>query len=124
MKFAKRILENMINKGKSHEIDLKKVKKCYEECVDKRIVVLDEPLFYKDYLPQTEAIYVIYPSNRGGYAAQGVTKNSNTNELKKDFPKSWVLELPPFLRFCHSSRFLIASDTFEGIMYAVMEALK
>lgn len=124
MKFAKRILENMINKGKSHEIDLKKVKKCYEECADKRIVVLDEPLFYKDYLPQTEAIYVIYPSNRGGYAAQGVTKNSNTNELKKDFPASWVLELPPFLRFCHSSRFLIASDTFEGIMYAVKEALK
>ena len=87
-------------------------------------IILDEPLFYKDYLPSTDAIYVIYPSNRGGYAAQGVTKTSDTNELKKDFPKEWVSKLPPYLRFCHSSRFLIAADNFDDIMHAVREALK
>lgn len=124
MEFAKKILENMISKGKLHEIDILKVKKYYEDAVDKRIIVLDEPLFYKDYLPFTDAIYVVYPSNRGGYAAQGVTIDSNTNKLKKDFPLEWVNNLPPYLRFCHTSRFLIASDTLEGIMYAVREALK
>lgn len=123
MEFAKKILENMINKGKLHEIDILKVKKYYEDAVDKRIIVLDEPLFYKDYLPFTDAIYVVYPSSRGGYAAQGVTIDSNTNKLKKDFPLEWVNNLPPYLRFCHTSRFLIASDTFEGIMHAVREAL-
>ena len=61
MEFAKKILENMINKGKLHEIDILKVKKYYEDAVDKRIIVLDEPLFYKDYLPFTDAIYVVYP---------------------------------------------------------------
>ena len=50
MEFAKKILENMINKGKLHEIDILKVNKYYEDAVDKRIIVLDEPLFYKDYL--------------------------------------------------------------------------
>ena len=124
MKFAKKILENMISKTKLHEIDILKVKKYYEDAIDKRIIVLDEPLFYKDYLPFTDAIYVVYPSSRGGYAAQGVTIDSNTNKLKKDFPLEWVNNLPPYLRFCHTSRFLIASDTFEGIMHAVREALK
>ena len=76
---------NMISKTKLHEIDILKVKKYYEDAVDKRIIVLNEPLFYKDYLPYTEAMFVVYPSNRGGFAAQGVTKDSYTNELKKEF---------------------------------------
>ncbi len=124
VEFAKKILIKMIDKQKRCENDLVKVKKYYEEAKDKRIIVLDEPLFYKDYLPFTEAVYVVYPSNRGGFAAQGVTINPDTNELKKDFPETWVKNLPSYLRFCHTSRFLVASDTFEGIMYAVREALK
>ena len=124
MEFAKKILENMISKGKLHEIDILKVKKYYEDAVDKRIIVLNEPLFYKDYLPYTEAMFVVYPSNRGGFAAQGVTINPDTNELKKDFPETWVKNLPPYLRFCHTSRFLIAADSFEEIMHATREALK
>lgn len=124
VEFAKKILIKMIDKQKRCENDLVKVKKYYEEAKDKRIIVLDEPLFYKDYLPFTEAVYVVYPSNRGGFAAQGVTINPDTNGLKKDFPETWVKNLPSYLRFCHTSRFLVASDTFEGIMYAVREALK
>lgn len=124
VEFAKTILERMILKQKHRLEDIEKVKKYYDEAVDKRIIILDEPLFYKDYLPGTDAIYVIYPSNRGGYAAQGVTKTPDTNELKKDFPEEWVSKLPPYLRFCHSSRFLIAADNFDDIIHAVGEALK
>lgn len=124
MEFAKIILERMILKQKNRLKDLEKVKKYYDDSVDKRVVILDEPLFYKDYLPSTDAIYVVYPSNRGGYTAQGVTKTPDTNELKKDFPEEWVNKLPPYLRFCHSSRFLIAADSFDDIMHAVREALK
>ena len=50
--------------------------------------------------------------------------DDTVNELKKDFPKDWVNKLPPYLRFCHSSRFLIAADNFDDIMHAVREALK
>lgn len=50
-------------------------------------------------------MFVVYPSNRGGFAAQGVTKDSYTNELKKEFPLEWVNNLPNYLRFCHTSRF-------------------
>lgn len=124
VEFAKRILENMIEKFKRNELDLKLVKKYYEESVDKRIIVFPESLYFKDFLPSTEAIYVVYPSNRGGYAAQGVTKDVDTNELKRPFPKSWVSILPPYLRFCHTSRFLITADTLEEIMHALKESLK
>lgn len=124
MKFAKKILEKMIEKYQRYEKDLEKVKRFYEKSLDKRIVVLDESLYYKDYLPQTEAIYVVYPSSRGGYAAQGVTISPDTIKLKKPFSAKWVDNLPSYLRFCHTSRFLIASDTYEGIMKAVREALK
>ena len=122
--FARKILINMVDKQKRCERDLVKVKDYYEKAKDKRIIVFDEPLFYKDYLPFTEAIYVVYPSNRGGFAAQGVNISPDTNELKKDFPEGWVKSLPPYLRFCHTSRFLIAADSFKEIMHATWEALK
>lgn len=124
LEFAKRILENMIEKFKRNELDLELVRKYYEESVDKRIIVFPKSLYYKDFLPSTEAIYVVYPSNRGGYAAQAVTRDVDTNELKRPFPKSWVSKLPPYLRFCHTSRFLITADTLEEIMHALKEALK
>lgn len=122
--FAQIILTKLIEKVKRNERDLKIVKKAYEDSVDKRIVVLEKSLYYKDVLVNSDAIYVVYPSARGGYAAQGVTKSVDTVELKKPFPREWVEKLPPFLKFCHNSRFLITADSFENIMYAVKEALK
>lgn len=124
VKFAKKVLEQLILKEKKHEKELSEVKKYYEKSVDKRLIILDKHLYYQDFLPETEAIYVIYPNNRGGYAAQGVTINSDSVELKKPFPKKWVNKLPDYLRFCHNSRFLIAADTYEGILKACKEALK
>lgn len=123
VEFAREILINLIQKHKKQEMDLRIVEKIYEESTDKRVIVFDEPYFYKDFLPNTQAIYVVYPSNRGGYVAQGVTKTSDTNELKKPFPLDWISNLPPYLRFCHNSRFLIAADSFEDIMKAVRVSL-
>lgn len=124
MEFAQVILKRLIKKAQKHEKELEEVKKYYEQSVDKRLIILDKHLYYQDYLPNTEAIYVIYPNNRGGYAAQGITINPDTIELKKPFPEEWVNNLPSYLRFCHNSRFLIASDTFEGVLKACKEALK
>lgn len=121
--FAKVILERLILKMQKYETETKKVKKYYEESPDKKLIILDEHLHFQDYLPDTEAIYVIYPNNRGGYAAQGVPIHPDTVELKKPFPKVWKENLPSYLRFCHNSLFLIASDTFEGVLKACKEAI-
>lgn len=122
--FAKIILEKLIAKMKKYEVETELVKKYYEESDDKRLIILKEHLHFQDFLPETEAIYVIYPNNRGGYAAQGVPKSADTVELKKPFPKEWKEKLPDGLRFCHNSLFLIAADTYEGVLEACKEALK
>lgn len=122
--FAKKILKNLILKEKENEIEEGKIKTIYKNSLDKRIIVLNESLYFKDYLPDTDAIYVIYPSKRGGYLAQGVTKNKDTLELKKSFPKEWLQSLPSCITFCHSSGFLIAADNLEDIKEACRMALE
>ncbi len=122
--FAKIILTRLIEKTQIQEQEMAIVKKYYDEAQDKKIIILDDHYYFQDYLPETEAIYVIYPSNRGGFCAQGVPKNSNTVELKRPFPSSWVQQLPHYLRFCHKSGFLIAADNLPDIIYACKEALK
>ena len=76
------------------------------------------------YIPKTKVIYVIFPSKRGGYSAQGVPINSDTVELKKPFPKKWLTSLPDYLTFCHKNRFLISADSLDKIIYACNIALK
>lgn len=122
--FAKEILLRLVEKIKRNEKDLAEVKLALEEAVDKRVVVLEKSLYYKEVLVNSDAIYVVYPSNRGGFAAQGVPKSLDTVELKKPFPEEWVKKLPPYLKFCHTSRFFITADSFEDIMHAISEALK
>lgn len=81
---------------------------------------------WKAVLSQSEAEFVVYPSQRGGYSAQGIP-NPDTGELKIPFPQSWAgkrdEELAAVsglktLRFCHNSRFLIAADSLEDAQAA------
>ena len=124
VKFATVILKNLINHEINYYEEEKEVKEIYEKSINKEIIVLDKHLHFTDYLPKTEAIYVIFPSNRGGYSAQGVPINSDTVELKRPFPDSWTQDLPEYLTFCHSSRFLISARTLDDIIYACNIALK
>lgn len=122
--FAKEILKRLIKRVQKYEKDTLEVKKIYEQSTDKRIIVLDKYLYYDDFLPSTEAMYVIYPNNRSkGFAAKGVTINSDTVELKKDFPKNWVNHLPDYIKFCHNARFLITTNTLEDAIKACEEAI-
>lgn len=122
--FAKEILERMIeNEQKNYEEEIM-VKEIYDKSLNKEIIVLDKYLHFKDTLPGTKAKYVIYPSKRGGYLAQGVTVSSDTIELKKPFPEKWIHMLPSYLTFCHSSRFLIGGKSIEDLKMACEYALK
>lgn len=124
VKFATIILKNLIQHEMNYYEEEKEVKEIYEKSINKEIIVLDKHLHFTDYLPKTEAIYVIFPSNRGGYSAQGVPINNDTIELKRPFPASWTQELPDYLTFCHNSRFLISARTLDDIIYACNIALK
>ena len=115
---AKDILKNVIlqEQKRLEAVDILKQK--YNESEDKRIIVLDRYMPFKSYLPNTDVVYVIYPSKRGGYSAHAVTKSVDVIDLKVPFPSSWLINKPSYIRFCHNSLFLITTDSIEDAIKA------
>lgn len=86
---------------------------------------------WKKVLIPSDAEFVVYPSQRGGYSAQGVPAGFDTQELKCPFPQDWAgkpaEELQRLtgigtLTFCHKGRFLISADRREDAEKACLVA--
>lgn len=91
------------------------------------IVILPRFAPWKKFLEKSDAMFVVYPSQRGGYSAQGVPSDEEPNPLKCPFPAAWAGKSPEelqllsgleTLRFCHNSRFLITTGTQEDALAA------
>lgn len=117
---AKAILTEKFKQIKANReayyIVLEQVKAC-----DGPILQLKECIPWKAAVKNTDILYVIYESNRGGYNIQCVRKDGEEDE-KKRFPEAWrgksAEELARItgiqgLRFCHNSGFLCAAETIE-----------
>lgn len=96
-----------------------------------RVVILPRYAPWRPVLEDSEAEFVVYPSQRGGYSAQTVPDGENKRESKCDFPEEWAgkpeNELPGIsgietLRFCHKGRFLITTGTLEDAVKACKAA--
>ena len=85
----------------------------------------------KNGLYKTDALFVVYPSQRGGYSAQCVT-DYKTRRSKVPFPPAWGGQPEEILReksglalkFCHPSRFLVTAETKEDAIEACRRALR
>lgn len=128
--FAKAVLENEIAAANAVNRADATVQRAYKKAKD-GIVVLPAYMPWKNGLYKTDALYVVYPSQRGGWSAQCVTDH-RTKRSKLPFPASWAgrpeEELRQKsgigLRFCHASRFLITADTKEDAVAACRFTLK
>jgi len=98
------------------------------------VVVLPRFAPWKNTLRADErAKMVIYPSQRGGYSAQGVPiPDDPQHRLRCRFPQGWCgLRGPELerasgvhgLRFCHTSGFLVSANTLEAALAACRRAL-
>lgn len=96
------------------------------------IVVLPCYLPWKNGLYKTDALFVVYPSQRGGWSAQCVTDHK-TKRPKYPFPQSWAGQPPEVIqaksglagiRFCHASRFLITAEDKETALAACRQVLR
>ena len=95
------------------------------------IVVLPAYMPWKNGLYKTDALFVVYPSQRGGYSAQCVNDH-RTKRSKLPFPPAWAgrpeEELRRVsglgLRFCHPSRFLITADDKATAIEACRRTLR
>ncbi|OCN01467.1 hypothetical protein A7X67_02575 [Clostridium sp. W14A] len=91
------------------------------------IVILPRFAPWKMVLIPSDAEFVVYPSQRGGYSAQVIPVDFDTKESKCDFPKEWAgkpedelqrISGIPTLTFCHKGGFLISADCLEDIIKA------
>ena len=91
------------------------------------IVILPRFAPWKMVLIPSDAEFVVYPSQRGGYSAQVIPMNFDTKESKYDFPKEWAgkpedelqrISGISTLTFCHKSCFLISAGSLEDIIKA------
>lgn len=97
------------------------------EKIEDKIVVLPKFAPWKNVLIPSEAEFVAYPSQRGGFSAQVIPLDFDTNVPKCNFPEKWAGKSPDELRkisgvatlsFCHNNRFLISADTLEDVLKA------
>ena len=113
---AKKILENEIAAANAVNRADDTVRRAYANMKD-GIVVLPAYMPWKNGLYKTDALFVVYPSQRGGCSAQCVTDH-RTKRSKQPFPPAWAgkpeAQLRQIsglgLRFCHPSRFLITAE--------------
>lgn len=95
------------------------------------VVILPCYAPWKNALYRSDAVFVVYPSQRGGYAAQCVN-DTRRKAPKRPFPMGWAglsdeaLQKRsgiPGLRFCHASRFLVTGETKEAVLEACRRTL-
>ena len=131
MAVAKQILENQIESANAVNRADEKVQQSYKNSRD-GIVILPCYLPWKNGLYKTDALFVIYPSQRGGWSAQCVTDHK-TKKPKLPFPQSWAGQPQEIIEqksgiegisFCHASRFLITAKDKETALAACRQVLK
>lgn len=97
------------------------------------IVVLPKFAPWKMVLIPSEAVFVVFPSQRGGYSAQVIPADFDSKEVKCNFPEEWAGKTQDELQkisgigtltFCHKGRFLISADTLEDASKACESAIQ
>ena len=123
--WAQVILQNTIEAARAVTRADVLVRQALEKMRD-GVVVLPRYAPWKNGLYRTEARFVVYPSGRGGWAAQCVN-DWRTKRPKQPFPKAWAGQPPEALarlsgladlHFCHASGFMIAAGSKESAVAA------
>ena len=88
---------------------------------------------FKEINKAAEILFAIYPSIRGGYIWQCVTKEAGSYEVRKSVPREWwgatsyelsLMTGAETARFCHPSGFIGGAETFEDTLKMVKIAME
>ena len=112
-------LYSVIGKVKAKKIVLEKLRNTTKDYLE-----LEEYLPYEETILKSEAgehiLFVMYPSNRGGYGIKTIKKSLEDKTDRLLFPEPWAgLEQEELekvsgikdITFCHSNRFLVTCKT-------------
>ena len=124
------IMKEAISKVKTINIIKEKI-----PAIKDRILILEEfvPYEYAVFELGIDVDFVVYPSNRGGYAAHTIPTFYKGFTPKTSFKKEWAgLRDDEFqkvsgvrtARFCHNNLFLATADTLEDALKLIYLTLK
>ena len=85
--------------------------------MEDHVAILPQGMPWAEYLVPSEAEFVIFPSNRGGYALQCVPPELGSFEKKVELP-DWSQNKPEGCIFAHMGRFFASFDTLENAVRA------
>ena len=112
---ARGILANYIsNANAEYEAETEVLNSTVVDCA---ILVLDQYLPWQDTVIEqmSDILYVVFPSNRGGYNVQTVPDAPGSFTGRKGFPSEWLGNPDKTLgmTFCHPGNFLLATETLD-----------
>lgn len=123
---AKDVLTEVIFQSYGKVVAREKINNIISNNIGEEYIVLDEFIPYEDTLLSNidakDIKFVIYPSNRGGYAVKTVPVSKDNREDRLSFPVSWrgledkMLEKEANisgLLFCHKSGFLLTVEDLK-----------
>lgn len=128
---ATNILNNTIEQARSMEVVKDIAMEAISNSKCEEIIILEQFAPVVPYLSETNAEFVIYPSNRGGYNVQTIPTTPNGTDSKKPLPESWAgkgIEAAKVsdigdMTFCHTGRWICATNTLEGAVKAAIVAI-
>ena len=132
---AKLILQLYIDFTKSKEAAKKIVSKAINEAKDS-IIILEQFAPWQDYVLSDPAadncLFVIFPSNRGGYNIQAIPDALGSFGFRKGLPESWRGLRDTELQqasgiasaiFCHAAGFIGSAETLEDAIIMAKKAI-
>lgn len=119
VEFMKSVVRNEVERVYAQESAFTLIMEYYENSSDKNIVVLDKYIPAIERLIPTQAKYLLFPSNRGGWNLQTVPKAVGEYGNKEDLPVEWIKEKPQGCSFVHKDLFLAAFDSKEEALNAL-----
>ena len=109
------------------------------EASEGQIIVLPQFAPWQEYVltsedpKAAEALYVVFPSNRGGYNVQAIPDAIGSFGNRKSLPEVWcgvpandlqAVSGVSDAKFCHNSGFIGGADSLEGAMVMAKKAIE
>ena len=119
VQWASTILKRIITKANSETEAIQEVTLALKNA-ENGIVILSRYAPYEKVLVPSKAVFVIYPSLRGGYQISALPVELSSRVNKLSFPKEWcnanANDLPELtgitgFRFCHKNGFICSAET-------------
>lgn len=130
--WAKGVLSREIVLAKTIVEDTKKARRAYDDSPDKRIVIMNEELFWIEALRATpDAIFAVFPDSIGQWRVKAVQEDGF--RARKDLPESWAgLSGDDLVRvtgvsdavFAHTKRFIAVAKSKEGALALAKKAIE